>query len=71
MEQRPSSEAAVIVHSVSREISRLLLNKKVHYRVYKPLPPSPIVSQMNPVHTLQPYFPKVNFNIILTSTLMD
>jgi hypothetical protein len=23
----------------------------------------PVLSQMNPIHTLQPYFPKIHFNI--------
>jgi hypothetical protein len=29
----------------------------------------PILSQMGPIHTLQPYFCKIHFNIILPSTI--
>jgi len=32
-------------------------------------PLGPILSQVHPVHTSWPYFPEINFNIILPSTL--
>jgi hypothetical protein len=46
-------------HSASQEIPFILWYAKVHYRVYKIPPPVPVLSQMNPAHTLAPYFPKI------------
>jgi hypothetical protein len=67
MEQSPPRDTN-IVRSYSQEISRFLWNPKVHYRVHKsPLLVS-VLSQMNPAHSLQPYFSKIYFNIILLST---
>jgi hypothetical protein len=54
-------------HSVSREIPRLSWNSKVHYCAYKIPPLVPIQSQMNPVHTFPPYFPKIHSNNITSS----
>jgi hypothetical protein len=51
-----------------QEIFRLLHKPTVYYRVNKRLPVIPILSQMNPAHTLQPYFLKLHFNIVLPST---
>jgi hypothetical protein len=60
MELSPSDK--LIVHSASQENSCLLWDPKIHYRVHKTLPPVHILHQTNPVHTLQPHFPKTHFN---------
>jgi hypothetical protein len=52
----------------SIEISRLLWNRKVHHRGHYSSAPVPILRQINPIHTTETYYPKVNFNIILPST---
>jgi len=52
------------IHLTSQEITCLLWNPKVHYCVLKILPLDPVLSQMNPVKILTPYFFKIHFNII-------
>jgi hypothetical protein len=49
MEQNPSLEADSLL--ASQEIPHLLWSSKVRYRVHKSLPPVPVLSHMNPVHT--------------------
>ena len=52
MEQSPSWEAGQF--SASQEISRILWNSKVRYRIHKYPPPVHILSQIHPFHAAQP-----------------
>ena len=52
IDQRLSWEANGF--SATQEIPRISHNSKVHYRMYKSLPPVPILSQLNPVHSPHP-----------------
>ena len=62
MEHIPSREAKRF--SGSQEISRILWNPKVHYRIHEFPPPVPILTHLDSVHTLTSYFLKIHFNII-------
>jgi hypothetical protein len=55
------------LNTASQEISRLLWNLKVKLHDHKSQLRILILSQMNPIYTLKPFFLKMYFNIILPS----
>jgi hypothetical protein len=50
--------------SASQSILQLLEDQMIHYRVRNCTPMVPILSQINPVCTLTPYYIEIKFNII-------
>jgi hypothetical protein len=65
--QSPSWEADS--HPANPEISFLLWNQKILWSVHKSPPSVLILSKLNLFYILTSYFPKIHFNIILSSTL--
>jgi hypothetical protein len=63
MRQNPSWEADRF--SASQEISRIVWNPEIQYRIYKSPQPVPILTQENPVHAPRPS--ESHSNIILPS----
>jgi len=64
MEQSPYWEANRF--AASQEIPRILWNPKVHFRIHKCPPTVPILSQINPVHTLK--FPTCHVSVLQPTT---
>jgi hypothetical protein len=67
IEQSPSLEPKRF--SSSQEISRILWNPKIHYRIYKCPPPVPILSQLNLVRTTPiPFLEVVHYLGLISDT---
>jgi hypothetical protein len=61
-ELSPSSEAANC--AATQELPSILWNPKVHHRVHNSPPLVPILSQIDPVHTIPSYLSKIYFHIV-------
>jgi hypothetical protein len=58
----------LIITQLVKNVLLSLWNPKVYYRVHRRPPLDPILSQLNPVHPIDPYLPKVQLNVILPPT---
>jgi hypothetical protein len=52
-----------MVPQLIQKLPAFLYNLKVHHPVHNSLPLLPILSLINPVHTIISHFFKINFNI--------
>jgi len=68
MDQSPGEANS---HPPNQEIPCILWNLGIYNYVHEKLPLVPVLSQINPVHTLSTYFPKIYSNIILPSMFMS
>jgi hypothetical protein len=50
--------------AAAQELPSILWNPNVHFRVHKSPPLIPILSQINPTHTVSSYLYKIHFNIV-------
>jgi hypothetical protein len=62
MQLSPSWEAANC--AATQELPSILWNPEVHYRVHKSPLLVPILSQIDPIHTIPSYISKIHFNIL-------
>jgi hypothetical protein len=63
----PLFEKLIVTQPV-KKYPAFLWNPKVHYRVHISPPLDPLLSQPNPVRTIDPCLPKVQLNVILPPT---
>jgi hypothetical protein len=63
-----SSVSAYPLPSLLLQLTTWRKNPKVHHRTHNIPPPVPILSQLNPVHTLQASLPKIHSDAILPPT---
>jgi hypothetical protein len=66
-----SSSCENYIRSAGQQTVRLIRTQKVYYRVHKSPSLVPILSQMNPFHTLTSYSFTIHFNTVFAPTSMS